>query len=568
MHVNLNRIFANGVMEPARLVSEIAALSRPVSSDADWRRYTGNHLEYEAVCLRLEVPSQPVSFVSLSVYALHCHRMLRNCAATVEGKVSHVRTVAAFLGHGSTELEGSSERKLITLLLSKLGATDVSSKPKRRAVTLYYLRAIVRAMDKALTSSSTTAADRVLWRAQRVMLLLAHQALLRVSELVGLTAADVAFRFKAGCAAPVSLVLSLYDTKTSTTSEPALVPVVARDDELDVVRLLYAYMNEDGLLDVSARDRYIFDFARCDPRSHASDALPPPPARRIALFDKASRERYKRRVTDYLRFWLKRSGAADVEGEQSAAWCSHGLRHGGLCDALDALIPLDFCMLLGRWKSTAWITYRHSSAALEKLLTRMAVQLPLGVSAQPDLAAPFAAATLHGAASGGPVVSSSFSPLSSSASSACSPSTLTSPAAPQEMAVGTAVASKTSASVIRAPRLGRKAGVDLVEVSALSLRLPHDLQAIADKHLSSSAAARSAAAALAELTRIELASGSDDPALGGEAPFWTNVLFALTANLDALLTAPSPYLDAAGKVLQLPARGARSSSGQARAADL
>ena len=397
MRANHKRIFANGTMDPDRLVSEIATLTQPVSSAADWRRYTANHLEYEAVCARVGVASQPIAFIPLAVYALHCHRMLHNCAATVEGKVSHVRTVAAHLGHASSEGEGSAERKLISLLLSKLSATDVSTKPERRAVTLYYLRAIVRAMDKALAASNTTAAERLLWRSQRVMLLLSHQALLRVSELVGLTASDVEFRFKAGCAIPVSLVLSLYDTKTSTTSKPALVPVVARNDELDTVRLLYAYMHEDGLLVASAGSRYIFDFALFDPRPHAAEALPPPPARRIAIFDKSSRERYKRRVTEYLRFWLKQSGIVDMEGNKAAAWCSHGLRHGGLSDAMDALIPVDFCMLLGRWKSTAWITYRHSSAALERLLTKMAVQLPLGTTEPTDDAGAGSATATFGA---------------------------------------------------------------------------------------------------------------------------------------------------------------------------
>ena len=37
----------------------------------------------------------------------------------------------------------------------------------------------------------------------------------------------------------------------------------------------------------------------------------------------------------------------------------HSLRHGGCTDLLDSGVPLDVVMMHGRWKSSAWLSYRH-----------------------------------------------------------------------------------------------------------------------------------------------------------------------------------------------------------------
>ena len=65
------------------------------------------------------------------------------------------------------------------------------------------------------------------------------------------------------------MILSLFDTKTSTSADPMLAPVVARPDKLDVVGLMFDRFRTHGLLQgllaESARNLFVFDFAVFDP---------------------------------------------------------------------------------------------------------------------------------------------------------------------------------------------------------------------------------------------------------------------------------------------------------------
>jgi hypothetical protein len=179
--------------------------------------------------------------------------------------------------------------------------------------------------------------------AQRLDLCLAlklgYIGMLRVSELVKLNCDSVCFH--SGTAASASMPyaeLRLRDPKTATA--------------LGDVRVVYV-SDADPQLPVLPELRALIA------RQSAGGVTP-----EAALFSLQAGRRYS---SDSVNSAIKALAAATGQG----CFTAHSLRHGGCTDLLDAAVPLDIVLRQGRWRSIAWLTYRHPSSAIVSHMVRL-----------------------------------------------------------------------------------------------------------------------------------------------------------------------------------------------------
>ena len=280
-------------------------------------------------------PATQLSFKSCAAWALWLCRSKTCCGATAGNLVSQVRKLINF-PTASTDgrapviftgpLPGGPEEAALFGFLRRLRKLYPSDKAPRRPVTDRLLRLIVRAMRAEIArlmeaGMTRKAVELSLWE---LGICLAQLCLLRTSELLKLRVCDVHFADDGK-----SAELELHGTKNASKGEVFRVAVTS--SRYDVLKPLRAWC-ERRLAEEGPK---AFLFAALGADADAAGAT----------------------MASTLRSWLARAKAVPEKELDCYVW--HSLRHGGCTDLLDSGVPLDVVMMHGRWKSSAWLSYRH-----------------------------------------------------------------------------------------------------------------------------------------------------------------------------------------------------------------
>ena len=334
--------------------SELAILSTG-RNPAGFQRAVNSGARFIEFNVKAGLPSHELSFASGSSFALHLCRVERVCGETASTHISNIRLllhsatrdkdgkVTAFT---ATAARWTPQGMALEAVLRRLKKLYPSEKAARRPIIRAILRRLIAAARKAEAEARKAGlvalAERI--ALEILAMSMAQQCLLRSMELLGLTVKDVSFVREAGASGKILRgKLALRDTKTSTEGEVFEVVFVRDAYGSDFIDDLYALCQKRSA--ESGPDALLFSGLaptgsacpknRDDMRGATAASLP-----------------------GVLRRWLVAAGVVR-EGADLSAYVWHSLRHGGCTDLLDSGVPLDVVMMHGRWKSAAWLNYRH-----------------------------------------------------------------------------------------------------------------------------------------------------------------------------------------------------------------
>jgi hypothetical protein len=313
--------------------------------------YFNTTVRYCAVLHAYGRPAELLDYGNLVIYVLHLCLKERVCGTTAGQYVSHVRSIGGAAGWPDKQAPGSTQRAMLKNVLRGLKKAFPSASAPRQPVRLAHLEKIRTEMDRqvALSPGSRARIDF-----QWLALCVSHQLMLRASELVNLAVGDVSQYDDTSSGGGKGLVVCLRNTKTAREGQVFRVHLHARADRFDCVSRVWA------LASGRASSEPLFDF-----RGYLGGAA--------TAAEGVFQNKQANIMTQVVRFWLAASGQV-TDAETMACYVAHSLRHGGCTDLLDSGVPLDTVMRQGRWKSAAWLIYKHTTEVTRGQLSLLAVR--------------------------------------------------------------------------------------------------------------------------------------------------------------------------------------------------
>ena len=279
-----------------------------------WDNYARHVRNYTNLCQRLGLQAFPVSATSLITFFTH-HLATNHAASTMDGIQSAIKK--------EQTLQGCPE------FLDPYQEGCVKSF-KRAAKKLFYVAPRrKRPLTVQVLLSMAAVANHASPRDQQylAMSFVAHDGLLRFSELAALRVRDVVWDHSLG-----TVYLIVRDSKANKGGPPELVAMQAYGS-LSGTALLQAYWAQHQLQEASPED-FLFPLATIRGRT---------PKGEIPVS--------KSRFIDWVRQLLRRIGLPGHE------FSGHSFRSGGATDMWNRRMPASFIKLIGRWRSEAYAIY-------------------------------------------------------------------------------------------------------------------------------------------------------------------------------------------------------------------
>jgi integrase len=338
----------HGLLEDEALAQLSAQLSTGLVEQTNVS-YFDTTVRYCAVLHAYGRPPELLDYGNLVIYVLHLCLKERVRGTTAGQYVSHVRSIGGAAGWPDKQAPGTTQRAMLKNVLRGLKKAFPSTSAVRQPVRLVHLEKIRAEMDRQVALSPDSAA-RIDF--QWLALCVSHQLMLRASELVNLAVGDVSAYDDTSSGGGKGLVVSLRNTKTARDGQVFRVHLHARSDRFNCAAGVRA------LASGRAPDEPLIDF-----RGRLAGA--------VTTAEGVFQNKQANIMTQVVRCWLAASGQV-ADAETMACYAAHSLRHGGCTDLLDSGVPLDTVMRQGRWKSAAWLIYKHTTEVTRSQLSLLA----------------------------------------------------------------------------------------------------------------------------------------------------------------------------------------------------